>query len=220
MPALGVTVPLDRIPLHEHRPVFEELAALGYSDLWSSEASGTDGFTPLALAAAWTPALALGTAIVPVFTRGPATLAMCAAALAEAAPGRFTLGVGSSSDVIVGRWNGIGFDEPYRRTRDVVRFLKAALTGERVDEKYETFSVRGFRLDRPPAVVPPIVVGALRQGMLRLAGREADGAVVNWLSAEDVRRVAPEVGEGKQVIARIFVCPSEDADAVRARAAR
>jgi CheY-like chemotaxis protein len=76
-PALyGITVPFDRIPLSEHRPILEEARALGYTDLWSSEASGTDGFTPLALAAAWLPDVRLGTAIVPSFTRGPATLAM------------------------------------------------------------------------------------------------------------------------------------------------
>ena len=77
------------------------MADLGYSDLWTSEAGGTDAFTPLAMAAAWTPTMRLGTAIVPVFTRGPALLAMSVAAMAEAAPGRFTLGIGTSSNVIV-----------------------------------------------------------------------------------------------------------------------
>jgi probable F420-dependent oxidoreductase len=212
----GMTIPFDRVPLAEHRPIFEELAGLGYTDLWSSEASGTDAFTPLALAAAWTPELRLGTAIVPSFTRGPATLAMSVAALAETAPGRFTFGLGTSSDVIVERWNGIRFEEPYKRNRDVVRFLKAALTGEKVSVEFDTFTVRGFRLDRPPAVVPPLLIAALRPGMLRLAGREADGTVINWLSAEDVLRIVPEVGAGKEVVARIYVCPSEDAQTVRA----
>jgi probable F420-dependent oxidoreductase len=210
-----MTIPFDRVPLAEHRPIFEELAALGYTDLWSSEASGADAFTPLALAAAWTPELSLGTAIVPSFTRGPATLAMSVAALAETAPGRFTFGLGTSSDVIVERWNGLRFEEPYKRNRDVVRFLKAALTGEKVTAEYDTFTVRGFRLDRPPAVVPPLLIAALRPGMLRLAGREADGTVINWLSADDVSRIMPEVGPGKEVVARIYVCPSEDAPTVR-----
>jgi probable F420-dependent oxidoreductase len=211
----GITVPFDRVPLAEHRPLYEEVAALGYTDLWSSEASGTDGFTPLALAAAWVPGVRLGTAIVPSFTRGPATLAMCVAAMAEAAPGRFVFGLGSSSDVIVERWNGIRFEEPYKRNRDMVRFLKAALAGEKVDAEFDTFKVRGFRLDRRPAVVPPLLVAALRPGMLRLAGREADGTVVNWLSADDVLKVAPEVGAGKEIVARIYVCPNEDAAMVR-----
>src|SRR4051794_37045198 len=122
----GMTVPLFDLPLAEHRAWLEELLDLGYTDLWSSEADGTDAFTPLALAAAWTPQARLGTAIVPAFTRGPAVLAQTAAALAEAAPGRFVLGIGTSSNVIVQQWNDIPFDEPYKRTRDVVRFLRRA----------------------------------------------------------------------------------------------
>jgi probable F420-dependent oxidoreductase len=206
----GITIPFDGVPLAEHRDWLQELPALGYSDVWSSEADGTDAFTPLALAAAWAPALRLGTAIVPAYTRGPALVAQTAAALAEAAPGRFALGIGTSSDVIVERWNGLAFDRPYQRTRDLIRFLRPALAGEKVDREYETFRVRGFKLGRPPAIAPPILVAALRPGMLRLAGREGDGAIINWLGAVDVPKVVSEVGPGKEVVARIFVLPSED----------
>jgi alkanesulfonate monooxygenase SsuD/methylene tetrahydromethanopterin reductase-like flavin-dependent oxidoreductase (luciferase family) len=100
----------------------------------------------------------------------------------------------------------------------MVRFLKTALTGAKVDEQYETFRVKGFRLDFVPPEVPPILVAGLRPGMLRMAGREADGAVINWLSPDDVPRVVAEIGPGKEVVARIFVCPSDDTDAVRATA--
>lgn len=155
-------------------------------------------------------------AIIPAYTRGPALLAQSVAAMAEAAPGRFTFGLGTSSDVIVSRWNGVTFTEPYKRVRDTLRFLRAALAGEKVDEAYDTFTVRGFRLARPVEQPPPLFLAALRPGMLRLAGREADGVVINWLSAEDVSRVTPEVGADIPVAARIFVCPSEDTDTVRA----
>ncbi|MST33328.1 LLM class F420-dependent oxidoreductase [Acidimicrobiaceae bacterium USS-CC1] len=215
-----MTVPFQGVPLAEHRSWFAEASELGYTDLWSSEADGTDAFTPLALAAAWAPDLRLGTAIVPAYTRGPALLAQSVAAMAEAAPGRFAFGLGTSSDVIVERWNDTAFDRPYQRTRDLVRFLRLALGGERVDEEFETFRVRGFRLGRPPAQVPPILVAALRPGMLRLAGREGDGAIINWLAADDVPRVVAEVGPGREVVARIFVCPSEDTATVRAHARR
>ncbi|MGH9018320.1 MAG: LLM class F420-dependent oxidoreductase [Acidimicrobiales bacterium] len=215
MDRYGITVPFDDVPLAEHWPWFERLAALGYSDVWTGEASAADGFTPLALAAAAAPGLRLGTAIVPVYTRGPGLLAMQAATMAELAPGRFALGVGSSSDVIVERWNAVPFDRPYARVRDTVRFLRRALAGDKVDEEYETFTVRGFRLGRPPAQVPPVYVAALRPGMLRLAGREADGAIINWLSADDVATTVDEVGPGKEIVARIFVCPTEDSDRAR-----
>ncbi len=146
----GMTIPFDNVPLGEQRDWIEELVALGYTDVWSSEANGADAFTPLALASVWAPSLRLGNAIVPVFTRGPATLAQCVGSLAQAAPGRFALGIGTSSDVIVERWNGLEFTEPYKRTRDTLRFLRAALAGEKVTETYETFAVRGFKLGVVP----------------------------------------------------------------------
>src|ERR1700683_3534395 len=210
----GMTVPFDGVPLSAHREWYEELVDLGYTDAWSSEADGTDAFTPLALAAAWTPTLRLGTAIVPAFTRGAAPLAQTVAAMCHAAPGRFVLGLGTSSDVIVERWNGIPFEKPYHRVRDVIRFLRPALAGEKVSSDYETFSVKGFRLEVPVAEMPPILVAALRPGMLRLAGQEGDGAIINWLSADDVTTVVPHVGEGKEIVARIFVLPTEDRELV------
>jgi probable F420-dependent oxidoreductase len=227
MQRYGMTIPFDGVPLHEQRDWIVELADLGYTDVWSSEANGADAFTPLALASAWAPTLRLGTAIVPAFTRGPGCLAQSVGSLAQAAPGRVALGVGTSSDVIVEGWNGIPFQRPYERTRDTVRFLRQALTGEKVTAEYETFSVRGFRLGVVPPEPVPILVAALREGMLRLAGREGDGAIVNWLSADDVATVAPIVrraAEGKasrpdaappEIAARIFVAASDDADTVR-----
>ena len=213
----GMTVPLPG-PLHTHASGLAELADLGYTDIWSAEADSADAFTPLALAAAWEPRLRLGTAIVPAFTRAPACLAQSAASMADAAPGRFALGIGSSSNVIVERWNGVPFAEPYQRVRDVVRFLKDALSGQKVAQSYDSFTIQGFRLGVRPEVPPTILVAALREGMLRLAGREADGAIINWLSADDVTRVAGIVndqGPDKEIVARIFVCPSENTEVVR-----
>jgi len=214
----GITVPFEGVPLADQRPLFEQLPDLGYTDVWSAESNGADGFTPLALASVWAPSLRLGNAIIPAYTRGPATLAMCAATMAAAAPGRFVLGVGSSSNVIVEKWNDIPFEEPYKKVRDTVRFLRAAMTGEKVKEHYDTFDVDGFRLGLVPPEPPKILVAALRSGMLRLAGREADGAIVNWLSSDDVATVAPyvrEAGADKEIAARIFVAPTTDAETAR-----
>ena len=221
MQRYGMTIPFDGVPLHAQREWVVELADLGYTDVWSSEANGADAFTPLTLASVLAPSLRLGTAIVPAFTRGPACLAQSAGSLAQAAPGRLALGIGTSSNVIVEGWNGIPFEQPYQRTRDMVRFLRAALAGGKVSEEYETFSVRGFRLGVKPEEPVPLLVAALREGMLRLAGREGDGAIINWLSADDVATVAPIVqeaggGEPKEVVARIFVAPTDDASTVRA----
>jgi len=218
MNRMGMTVPLEGVPLADQRDWILELADLGYTDLWSAETDGTDALTPLALASVWAPSLRLGTAILPAYTRGPALLAQSVAAMAQAAPGRFVAGIGSSSNVIVERWNAMEFEAPYARMRDTIRFLRTALTGEKVTEEYETFSVRGFRLKALPPGPVPILVAALREGMLRLAGREGDGAIINWLSPDDVARVAPIVrafGDDKEIVARIFVAPSTDTEAVR-----
>src|SRR5215203_2359771 len=148
MERYGMTIPFDGVPLHAQRDWVVELADLGYTDVWSSEANGADAFTPLTLASVWAPSLRLGTAIVPAFTRGPACLAQSVGSVAQAAPGRLALGVGTSSNVIVEGWNDIPFERPYQRTRDIVRFLRKALTGEKVTEQYETFFFLMIR--RPP----------------------------------------------------------------------
>ncbi len=216
----GITIPFDGIPLHEHRDWFARLRELGYTDLWSAEVDGGDGFTPLALAAAWEPQLNLGVAITPAYTRGPALLAQSVAAMADAAPGRFACGLGASSEVIVSNWNGLVFENQFRRVRDTLRFMRQAFTGEKVTEEYDTFRVKGFRLARIPEQLPPIYLAALRPGMLHLAGREADGAILNWLSASDVATSVAEVqkaaaGSHREIVARIFVIVCDDAKVAR-----
>jgi probable F420-dependent oxidoreductase len=218
MQRYGMTIPFDGVPLHAQRDWIVELEDLGYTDVWSSEANGADAFTPLTLASVWAPSLRLGSAIVPAYTRGPACLAQSVASLADAAPGRVAFGIGTSSNVIVERWNGIPFTDPYKRVRDTVRFLRTALTGEKVSEDYDTFSVKGFKVGVVPEQQPRILIAALREGMLRLAGREGDGAIINWLSADDVAKVAPIVHDAgsahSEVVARIFVACTEDRDTV------
>ena len=184
----GMTVPLPG-HLHDHKEKYAQLADWGYSDIWSAETDGADAFTPLALAAAWEPRLRLGTAIVPAYTRTAPVIAQSVAALADAAPGRFAIGIGSSSNVIVERWNGVPFVDPYKKVRDVVRFMHDAFSGEKITKEYDTFRVDGFRLSIKPVQKPTILIAALREGMLKLGAREAD-----------------------------FVCPSEDTEVVRAGA--
>lgn len=215
---------MNGVRLSDHRDWVREMVDLGYTDMWSAEAGGHDGFTPLALVSAWAPEVRLGVAIIPAFTRGPALLAMSIASLAEAAPGRFVMGIGTSSNVIVERWNGIPFEEPYRRVRDTVNFLRKALAGEKVSEEYDSFTVKGFRLQMQALdQQPPLLVAALREGMLKLAGRVGDGAILNWLSVEDVKTVTPFVhagGKGKEIVARLFVVPTADRAMARAIARR
>ena len=212
----GITLPLPGSPLAAQREIVTALPGLGYTDAWSAEVNGPDAFTPLVLASQWAGELRFGTAIAAVYTRAPGVLAMTAAAMADLAPGRFVLGIGTSSPVIVEQWNGIPFTQPYQRCRDMLRFLRAALAGQKVSERYETFAVDGFRLDPAPAMPPALALAALRPQMIRLAAAEAGAAITNWLSPGDVARVRAAAGPGCELVARIFVCPTADADVARA----
>src|SRR3954470_21710742 len=110
----GLTVPISGTSFAQQRDWIKEVEDLGYTDLWSAEVDGIDAFTPLLLASQWAPSLRLGPAIVPIYTRGPALIAQSAAALAIESDGQFVLGLGTSSNVIVERWNGIPFEKPYQ----------------------------------------------------------------------------------------------------------
>ncbi len=210
----SLSVPLDGFPLAEHPEIARDAEGLGYTDAWSYEVDGVDCFSPLAVIGMAT-GMRVGTAIANVFTRGPATLAESAAGLAEIAPGRFCLGIGSGSQPIVEAWNGGRFRRPATRVREMVQVLRLALAGERVVFRGETFAIEGFRLSRPPSHPVPIYVAALRPGMLRVAAEVADGVILNWLSAEDVRQSVGVVREAAmkagrdpdaiEVTARLFV---------------
>ena len=177
----GLTLPFAGVPLAAHEPLVQRAEAAGYDDLWTGETNGPDGFTPLALAAVWTARMRLGTGVVNPFTRGPAVLAQHAAALADASGGRFVLGLGSSSNVIVEQWNERPFEKPLSRMREVVPVLREVLGGGR--------GPGGFRLETPPAHPVPIAVAALRDRMLRLGGELGDGTFVNFLPLPAVEHV-------------------------------
>jgi probable F420-dependent oxidoreductase len=211
----GITLPLRSQALPGQRDIVRALPDLGYTDAWSSEVNGADAFTPLALAAQWAPGLRLGTAVAGIYNRGPALLAMNAATLASLAPGRFVLGIGVSSPVVVTDWNCVPLDRPYQRARDTLLFLREALAGGKVSMTGETFTVRGFRLDPAPDPPPALALAALRPGMVRLAAELADAAITNWLAPADVPAVRAVAGPDCELVARIFVCPTADAAAAR-----
>lgn len=196
----GLTLPFAGVPLADHEPLVRQAEAEGFDDLWTGETAGPDGFTPLALAAAWTERMRLGTGIVNPFTRGPAVLAQHAAALQDASGGRFVLGLGASSNVIVERWNEVPFVKPLSKVREAVEHLRPVLAGER--------GAGGFRLETPPATPPPIVLAALRGKMLALAGEIADGAFTNFLPISGLPKVVDGFGApDKELVCRFFCVP-------------
>ena len=200
----GLTLPLPGLTLAAHEDLVKRAEAAGYTDFWSGETNGPDGFTPLALSAAWTERARLGTGIVGVFQRGPALLAQEAAALASASDGRFVLGIGSSSDRIVEGWNGIPFERPLAKVRETLDFLDAALAGER--------TASGFKLESAPAQPVPVVLAALRGKMLELAVKRASGAFTNFLPLGGLPKVTGQLDgapEGFELLCRFFCLPGE-----------
>ncbi len=198
----GLTLPLPQVPLRETGELVRRAEAAGYTDLWSGETNGPDGFTPLAVAVEQTSTMRLGTGVVGVFTRGPALLAQQAIAMADASNGRFVLGIGASSDRIVEGWNDIPFEKPLTRVSQAVDFLRPALAGERTET--------GFKIDMPPPQPVPIVLAALRGKMLRLAVEKADGAFSNYLPISGVPKVIEQLAdapEGFELLCRFFCIP-------------
>ncbi len=200
----GLTLPLPGISLADHEEHVKRAETGGYTDFWSGETAGPDGFTPLSLSAAWTERARLGTGIVGVFQRGPALLAQEAAALAGASRGRFVLGIGSSSDRIVEGWNDIPFEKPLSKVRETLDFLQVALAGERTST--------GFKLEAPPEQPVPIVLAALRGKMLQLAVDRAQGAFTNFLPLGGLPKVTAQLGDAPEdfeLLCRFFCLPGE-----------
>ncbi|HSD24133.1 MAG TPA: LLM class F420-dependent oxidoreductase [Solirubrobacterales bacterium] len=200
----GLTVPFTGVSLADNAELYRRAEAAGYTDLWSGETNGPDGFSPLVLGAAWTEKVRLGTGVVGVMQRGRALLAQEAAAAADASGGRFALGIGASSDRIIEGWNGMPFEKPLSKMSETIDFLRTALSGERADG--------GFKLERPPEEPVPIIVAALRGKMLRLAVEKGDGAFTNFLPLQGLPKVVEQLEgtrEGFELLCRFFCIPGQ-----------
>jgi probable F420-dependent oxidoreductase len=202
-----MTIPFTGVPLRDLGPLVRHIEDAGYDSVWSAESTEYDGFTPLVVAAQHSERLRLVTGIVNVFTRGPALLAQTTAALADASNGRFVLGLGASSNVIVEQWNGIPFRRPLAKVAETIDYLRTVLAGER--------GPGGFKLPSPPAQPIPIVLAALRERMLRLAAEKADGVFANFLPLSNVEQVVSTFGKpDKEVACRFFSIHGTEEDAL------
>jgi probable F420-dependent oxidoreductase len=178
---------------------------LGFGSLWVAEVTGTEAFSVLGAVSQAAPSLGLGTGVLPVQVRTPPLLAMAAACLQALAPDREVLiGIGASSPVVAGDWHGVGYPpRPLAQMREFIALLRECLSGRKVTFAGEYYQVRGFRLgvelgDRRPQVI----VGALGEQMLRLAGEQADGVLLNYLPASHVPWCVEQVRRGGR--ARIY----------------
>src|SRR5574341_987563 len=135
----------------------------GYPAIWMAETAGPDSFSLAGAMAVSTSTIEIGTAIVPVYNRTPAVLAMGAGTLAQLSGDRFVLGLGSSSHAIIGDWNGIDFEAPLGHVRESVAILRQAFAGEKTEFSGRHFRSQGFRLASPPRKPVRIYLAALRE---------------------------------------------------------
>lgn len=159
-----------------------EAERMGVDSIWSPEAWGFDGATPLAYLAAKTSRIKLGTGVLQVGTRTPTNMAMTAMSLYSMSGGRFLLGIGTSGPQVIEGFHGVIFDNPIRRTRETIEIMKQVFNGERVayqgrDHRLPVREGQGksIRSEAPPMPQIPIYIASLGPRNLRLTGELADG---------------------------------------------
>jgi 5,10-methylenetetrahydromethanopterin reductase len=186
------------------------LADAGFAHAWAVQIFGPDALTLLAAAGAQVPGIGLGTGVVPIYPRHPMMLAQQALTVQLATGNRLILGIGLSHQVVVeGMW-GLSFDKPARYMKEYLAALMPLLHGEKVSSAGERVTAHAYApLEIRDVTAPPVLVAALGDTMLKLAGRVADGTVT-WMTgtqtidshisptiraaAEKAGRPAPRVG--------------------------
>lgn len=174
----------------------------GYVAAFTEEANALDAVTVLAAATRTTSRMQLGTAIVPVFGRAPAVVAMEAMSLQALSGGRFVLGVGASSEPVAARWRGEPYERPVTRVREYIEVLRTLLAGERVVYDGRTIQVGGFRVALDVPVPPPIYVAALGPRTLQLGGELADGVLLALVTPHRVAEAAAAVADAARAAGR------------------
>ena len=181
---------------------------LGYRSYWTAETVGPEAFSTLAAVGAVAPSLDLGTGVLALQLRTPPLTAMAAATLQAMHPDRdVLLGVGISSPVVTRQWHGAPFgDSPLAHVREFVELVRQCLSGDSVTFQGDFYEVRRFRLGvRLGDHRPKIVIGALNEHMLQLAGEVADGVLLNYLPASLVPWSVEQVRMGGDATVYAYV---------------
>src|SRR5271156_437926 len=198
----GITMPLQDFQNQHFIDLVRTAERCGYDDAWSFESFSTEAFAPLAAVAMLAPKLRLGTAIVPVFTRPPALIAMSAATVQQISNGRLILGLGISTPVIVQQWMGVPFKKPVTLVRETVAALRAIFAKNRVVMAGKAIKIDGFRLDFELDTPPPIFLGAQGPLMLRTAGEIGDGIITNFITPEALPAMLEHVHQGARAVGK------------------
>jgi F420-dependent oxidoreductase-like protein len=204
----------------------------GFTSMWyPSAAGGGDPLAAMALAGRATSAIELGTAVLVSYTCHPVLQASRANATASAigTPGRLTLGVGPSHQVVIERRLGLSYDTPGEHTEEYVQILAGLLRGEPV-----SFAGREFRVEAGPlppldGAEVPVLIGALGPRLLRVAGAYTAGTIL-WMAnataieshvAPSIRKAAADAGRpAPRIVAGLPVAVHDDVAEARTAAAR
>ncbi len=179
---IDVTLTGLALPLAEFPDIAREAETRGYRTAWVGEAAGAEAIVLSTLIATHTRTLRIANGVIPVQTRTPIVYGQAAATLAHVAPGRFALGLGLSSEIIVGQWHGLPFAPSVQQMREAVQIIRMVAAGERVSFDGRFYKLRNFRLAIPaPSPPPRIYLAALGPRMCELAGEVADGVLLNWI---------------------------------------
>ncbi|MBI2766631.1 MAG: TIGR03564 family F420-dependent LLM class oxidoreductase [Chloroflexi bacterium] len=164
-----------------------EIEAHGFAGMWMPTAFGFDGITALVAAGLGTPALELGTAVIPTFPRHPVALAQQALTAQAALGGRFTLGIGLSHKVMMEDALGLPYVHPAKHMREYLAVLAPLLRGDPASFHGELYNVEAAVTIAGTAPVP-LIIAALGPAMLKLAGTHADGTITSWVGPRTLER--------------------------------
>jgi 5,10-methylenetetrahydromethanopterin reductase len=189
----------DTLPWDELRQIVEVAEETGYEAVFVPEIDGREAFATLTGFAGATSRILLGTGVVTVWTRHPATAAMAAATVHDVSGGRGIVGIGAGSPTGSGAGT-VGRSTPVDLVQEYVRVVHEAFSGRPVSpgDVGDPFRAAGFRSSLSMPRPPPVWLAALGDRMLALAGRVADGVLLNWCPPERVaaaRLVLEEAAE-------------------------
>lgn len=189
----------------------------GYTSIWAPEVGSRDAIVLASLYGSVTTRARVGTGVIPMYSRSVTALALSVAAAADAAQGRFVLGLGAGHRFTAEAWYGATWERPRTYLRETISVLRDILNGERVTHD-GAFSVHGFHLGSTPPKVP-IYIAALTPASLRLAGEVADGVILNWLPPEGIekaallaREAAADAGRQIEVLTYVRTAVTSDPD--------
>lgn len=188
MSRMGIRVENDpRLSLADLVEIAVAAETAGVESVWVPEGGGRDALSLLAAFAGATSRVRLATGILPIFSRTPAVTAMSATGMAAISGDRFVLGLGTGHGPVVENTHGIPYSKPLFRMEETVAIVKGLIEGGSVSEAGQHFTVSGARLGRATVgVSTPVYVAALGPKMIALAGRLADGVLLNWTAAEHI----------------------------------